>query len=241
VAVGRASADRLALRSRPQHRTIYSGLSALVTGPNGSLDQAIGNGFYAAGTRMLSRLEWFCDDQPFDPTSFSPVGNDRALLYAQLPASKHLDEHAPFSEVSPLQAELTMFVGPGLRIRTRVSNYADADADIVLQLVADADFAGTAEAVAGQRKQSAPVRRSFDAQARELTFTYEQKGLDRSTRLRFERGADEVTDDGERLSVPLRIPARGEHVVELVVVPHATGRIVPRPRVTYGRRPKCST
>jgi glycogen debranching enzyme len=217
------------LRSRPQHRTVYSGLSALVTGPNGSLDQATGTGFYAAGTRMLSRLEWFCDGQPFDPTSFSPVGNDRALLYAQLPGSEHLGEHTPYSEVSSLQAQLTMFVGPGLRIRACLSNHSHADADVVLQLVADADFAGTAEAVAGKRKQSAPVRRTFDAKARELTFSYQQEGLDRSTRLRFPRGADQVTDDGERLSVPLRIPARGEHVLELVVVPHANGEDHPAP------------
>jgi glycogen debranching enzyme len=229
MALGRASAERLALRSRPQHRTLYSGLSALVTGPNGALDQALGTGFYTAGTRMLSRLEWWCDGQPFDPTSFSPVGNDRALLYAQLPASDHLSDNAPYSEVSPLQAELTMFVGAGLRIRARLSNHSYADADLVLQLLADADFAGTAEAVAGQRKQSASVRRTFDTQARELTFTCEQEGLDRSTRLRIERGADEVTHDRERLSVPLRIPARGEHVVELVVVPHANGEDRPAP------------
>ena len=104
MATGKATADRLALRSRPQHRTIYSGLSALVTGPNGFLDNAMGTGFYAAGTRMLSRLEWFCDSEPLDPTAFSPVGNDRALLYAQLPGSEHLSEHAPYTEVSSLQA-----------------------------------------------------------------------------------------------------------------------------------------
>jgi glycogen debranching enzyme len=229
VTVGKASADRLALRSRPQHRTVYSGLSALVTGPNGFVDQTTGTGFYAAGTRMLSRLEWFCDGQPVDPIAFSTVGNDRALLYAQLPGSEHLSEHAPYSEVSSLQAELAIFVGPGLRIRTCLSNHSYADADVVLQLVVDADFAGTSEAMAGQREQSAPVRRSFDARARELTFSYEQEGLDRSTVLRVESGAAEVTDDGERLCLPVSIPARGEHVVELVVVPRANGEDHPAP------------
>jgi hypothetical protein len=122
MATGKASADRLALRSRPQHRTVYSGTSALVTGPSGLLDQSSGTGFYAAGTRMLSRLEWLCDGEPFDPTAFSPIGNDRALLYAQLAGSEHLDEHAPYTEVSALQAELTMVVGAGLRIRACLSN-----------------------------------------------------------------------------------------------------------------------
>jgi glycogen debranching enzyme len=229
MATGKARVDRVALRSRPQHRTLYSGLSALVTDPNGFLDETTGTGFYAAGTRMLSRLEWFCDGEPFDPTAFSPVGNDRALLYAQLPGSGHLSEHAPYTEVSSLQAELTMFVGPGLRLRVCLSNHSHTDAHVVVQLAADADFAGTSEAMAGKRKQQAPVGRSFDAQARRLTFTYAQEDLDRSTTVAFASGVEELSDDGERLSFPVRIPARGEHVLELVVVPHANGREHPAP------------
>jgi glycogen debranching enzyme len=229
MAIGRAGVERLALRSRPQHRMIYSGLSSLVTDPNGVVGQTTGTGFYAAGTRMLSRLEWSCDGEPFDPTAFSPVSSDSALLYAQLPGSEQLRSSAPYTEVSSLQAELTMSVGPGLRVRACLSNHAHADAEVVLQLLVDADFAGTSEAMAGKRKQSAPVTRSFDATARSLTFTYEQEHLDRATTVTFVDGIDRVTDDGERLSAPVRIPARGSHVVELVVLPSANGQSQPAP------------
>ncbi len=170
MATGKANVQRISLRPRAQHRFVYSGLSALVTAPNGALDATTGTGFYAAGTRILSRLEWFCDGQPLQPFAFSPVGHDTALLYAQLPGSEQLSAHSPYSEVSLLQAEISFFVGAALHVRA-LRNFAHAEAAFTLELVVDADFAGTSEAIAGIRKQQAPVRRALDAEQRELRFT----------------------------------------------------------------------
>jgi glycogen debranching enzyme len=233
MATGKATIDRVALRPRAQNRVLYSGLSALVTSPTGSIDTTTGTGFYTAGTRMLSRLEWCCDGEPLAPAAFSPVGHDTALLYAQLPRSEELGEHAAVTEVAALQAEISLFVGEGLRVRVRLVNYAHVRADFTLQLLVDADFAGTAEAVAGKRKQEAPVRRELDPQRRELRFTYEQEWLDRATTIRFEAGVDELHDDGDRLLIPVSIGARGDHVVEFVVLPRAAGETKTPPRGSF--------
>jgi glycogen debranching enzyme len=233
MATGRASVERVALRPRPQHRVLYSGLSSLVTAPNGALDGPVGVGFYTAGTRMLSQLEWRCDGQPFDHFAFSPTGHDTALLYAQLPTSDALSEHAPYSEVSALQAEISLYVGEGLRIRARLRNLANAPAEFRLQLRLDADFAGTAEGVAGKRKQTAPVTRQFDPEHGELRFVYEQENLDRATTVRFESGADGLSDDGELVSIPVRITPRGEHLLDIAVLPRAQGRTKPAPKPDF--------
>jgi glycogen debranching enzyme len=230
VGSGRANIDRVALRARAQHRVIYSGLSALMTAPNGSLDATTGVGFYSAGTRMLSRLEWFCDGEPLEPFAFSPAGHDCALLYAQLPRSEQLSEHAPYTEVASLQAEISFFVGDGLRVQARLRNYAHASASVTLQLLVDADFAGTSEAVAGKRKQEAPVTRVLHAERRELTFTYDQDKLDRATTIRFETGVDQLSDRDGRLQIPVTIDARGIHLVEFVVLPRANGEDKQPPR-----------
>jgi glycogen debranching enzyme len=233
VATGKASVERISVRPRAQHRVIYSGQSSLLTAPNGALDATVGTGFYAAGTRMLSRLEWFCDGQPLQPFAFSPVGHDTALLYAQLPKSEQLKAHAPYSEVSSLQAEISFFVGDALRVQARLRNFAHASAAFTLELLVDADFAGTSEGVAGKRKQEAPVRRQLHAEQRELTFSYEQEGLDRTTTVRFESGVDEVRDDDGRVRIPVTVDARDEHLIEFVVLPHANGETKSAPEATF--------
>jgi glycogen debranching enzyme len=233
MAVGRASTGRVSLRARAQHRLLYSGTSSLVTAPDGTIDATIGTGFYTAGTRMLSRLEWCCDGERFDAFAFSPVGHDAALLYAQPPKSDALGKKAPYTEVAALQAEISLFVGQGLRVQTRLLNYSYTEAKFALQLRLDADFAGTAEAVAGQRKQEAPVTRRLDASRRELRFDYQQDGLERATLVRIERGADAVSDDGECLHLPVTVPPRGDHLVEFVVLAHANGETKPAPRPDF--------
>jgi glycogen debranching enzyme len=224
MAIGKAAVERVDLRPRPQHRVLYSGLSSLVTAPNGVVGTTTGGGFYTAGTRMLSRLEWYCDGEPFEPFAFGPTGHDTALLYAQLPKSGALSAHAPYTEVSALQAEISLFVGEGLRVQARLVNYAHDRAQFTVQLRLDADFAGTAEAIAGQRKQQAPVTRTFDPDRRELTFTYQPKKLDRATTIRFETGVADLYDDGEYLNIPVTIEERGEHVIEFAVLPRAQGQ-----------------
>jgi hypothetical protein len=112
----------------------------------------------------------------------------------------------------------------------RLVNHAYREARVTLQLLLEADFAGTGEAVAGKAQHQTPVRRHLDAARRELWFTDDRDGLDRATLIRLDAGVGEVGDDGECLHLPVTVSARGEHLIEFLVLARANGETKRAPK-----------
>ncbi len=211
-------------RVRADQLMVVSGWSLLVTDAFGGLPGSGTTGYYVDNTRVLSRERIAVDGAPLAPFSCARVGSHALVTHVELGDGEALPPRALYLTVE-------RFVGEGLRTRLRFDSYTDAPAVLPVCIEVDADFADADEAEQGRRRQCAPVLRSWDGAAAELTLRYDEPRLARAVTLRVEQGNPVPVLDGLRFDVDL--PPRGSATVEYVVEPVFDGRRRPAPPARF--------
>lgn len=204
---------RIALRARANQHFVYSGESVLVTNLDGCVVGHGTEGFYVENTRLLCREQITVNGRSLTTVAASPIGGDRMLAYAAVPAGPGVPKESVYVEIARA-------VGTGMRSTLRFENYHRREAarfDLAIHLAAD--FADTDETQQGERMQSAPVATAWDGDAREVLFRYEHPALDRAFAVRVEGVPASARYEGGALIVPLDLPPHVPVEFRLVVEP----------------------
>ena len=166
------------LRPRPDVHAISRDFLSLITGADGSIDGGAEHGLFVHETRMLSRYRWTVDGEPLAPVALSAVEPHTWLGYyiREAPGNEEGgDDHGsgmmdPASEYT-LELRIDRRAAAGVRERVCLTNYTQQPTRFRLALDADADFADLQE-TSGERTQRGTCERSWDEDARALTFDY---------------------------------------------------------------------
>ena len=190
-------------------------------------------GYYVHHTRFLSRFDLRVDGRRPRPVCCNRVAPHAAMAYylAPSPAGR---EAAPPGDDDPsggevvqkaIEIKVRTYAGGGYRQDIIVVNHGLAAATASLDLIFAADFADLQEAAGGERRQDAPIRRSFKELAPgrgELTFRYEHPKLDHATRIRVAcPGA--LTDDGASLRLTILLRPQAPETIAVEVAPIFSG------------------
>lgn len=175
----------------PEALIAYQGHSLLITGVHGQIRQGI-EGFYHHQTRFLQRLDLRIDGKPPLFVSANPVDPYSYISYflaptpAGKPAGPPPDGGGEIVEKA-IEIQLNGFVGNGLHLDVHLTNHALVPAELELAWVLDADFADLTEALEGNRRQDAPVTRTWhDASSpRVLSLRYTHPELQHETLIHF--------------------------------------------------------
>jgi glycogen debranching enzyme len=212
-------------RVRADQLLVASGWSLLVADALGRLPCGGTTGFFADNTRVLSQERIVVADAEIAPFDCARIGSTGLVAHVELGDGEALPPRALYLTVE-------RFVGPGLRTRLRFDSYSAEHVALPLCVELDADFADADEAEQGERRQVAPVERSWDAAARELTLRYAEPRLDRAVVVRVEHG--DPTFAPGALWFDVALPPRGSATVELAVEPVLDGARRPAPPASYG-------
>jgi glycogen debranching enzyme len=213
-------------RVRPGLLYVASGWNTLVTDVYGRIPGHGFEGFFARGTRVLSRERVTVDGR--EPVAFSTavVGAHAQLSYAELGDGERLPSEAVYLTVE-------RFVGAGLRSRFAVHSWAAAPRTLTLRVEVAADFADMEEVERdAERRQYAGVAADWDDETRELRLAYEHPGLDLAASVRWE-GAVPVRRGEHGASVELVVDPGGMAAVDVVAEPIIDGQRYPAPPASY--------
>jgi len=213
------------LRVRPDLLYVASGWNTLVTDVHGRVTGTEPQGFFARGTRVLSRERVTVDGR--EPVAFSTAnsGAHAQLSYAELGDGERLPSRALYLSVE-------RFLAAGLRSRFTVLSWAAEPHEVELRVAVAADFADTEEADRGHRRQHGDVLEKWDSETRELRLTYAHPDLDLAVAVRAE-AAEPVRYAEDAFTVRLRVPPGGSAAVDVVVEPVFDGRRLAAPPASY--------
>lgn len=215
------------LRLAPEQIAIYRGEHVCVANRYGLMTSGL-DGFYLQQTRFLSRFVLKLDGKPLRPVCANVVEAHSAIAYylARFPAGAAGgppgDEQAASGEIvdKGIEVQVNSFAGGGLHQDVIVTNRALAPVTVALDVEYAADFADLDEVDAGQRRQTAPVERTWhpgEEGSGELRFTYTHARLNHATRIRFAGGR--LFDEGDAIRAVLTLPAGATRIVSIDVAP----------------------
>jgi len=214
------------LRVRPDLLYQASGWSTLVTDVRGRIAGDGAQGYYFRNTRLLHLETITVDGDEPVPFSTANIGAHAQLSYAEIG-----DREAVPVTTAYLLVE--RFLGEGLRTRLRLVSYAGRELRLLLRVRVAADFADTAEAQSGRRRQRADVATQWNADRDELLLRYLHEGLDRAVAVRVETTAPVRWEAGS-FTVDVTLAPRSEATVELVCEPVFDGERFAAPPAGYG-------
>ncbi len=214
------------LRVRPDLLYVANGWSTLVTDVHGRITGTDPQGFFARNTRVLARERITVDGR--EPTAFSTanVGANAQLSYADIGDGEKLPSEAVYLTIE-------RFVGPGLRTRLGVHNFAAQPRRVEVGVALAADFADTDEAEQGRRRQHGDVIEKWDGDQRELYLSYAHPKLDLAVAMRAE-AAVPVRYDDKTMNLALTVAPRESATVDFIVEPIFDGLRASAPPPTYG-------
>lgn len=210
------------LRARPQCHIISHGETALVAGADGELIATEEHGLFVRETRVLSHHALRVGGRRLIPVSRSPVRQDQwHSYYLVAPRGKTGAPQARAGDAAKAGLELLLVrtVGEGLHEDVHLTNHADDDVEVMLELRADGDFVGQDEAGQPESPRGRLVRAIADTNAtvdRRWRYRAQRKDpgdgvtrtLDMTLQLRVDQ-APEPADDARQVRFRIRLPARG--------------------------------
>jgi glycogen debranching enzyme len=213
------------LRVRPDLLYLASGWSLLVTDVHGRITGTDPLGFFARGTRVLSRERVTVNGR--EPVAFSTgnVGAHAQLSYAELGDGESLPSQALYLTVE-------RFLGEGLRSRLGVHSWAAQPCPVEIRVELAADFADADEAESGQRRQHGEVCEQWRPGEAQLLLRYAHPELERAVTITVQAPAP-VRYDGHAIVVDLTVAPGGSAHVDLVAEPVFDGRPGGAPPATY--------
>jgi glycogen debranching enzyme len=234
-----ARTNLVRLRPQPERLYVSRGFLSLATGRDGCITERAAEGLFVHETRMLSRYRWLVDDAPLTPVALSNVSQHTWLGYyvRHAPGNERGDgdDGSGMMEAASeytLELRRRRTVAAGVREELRLTNYTQQPTRFRLTLDADADFADVQE-LTGERRQRGTLERTWDADARTLSFdyraTHDYDRQDVSGTARLHRRLDlrfaeadtppHRADDG-RVTFDVELPPRGTWGAVVELVPH---------------------
>lgn len=174
-------------RNRPLMLYCWSGASSLLVDNSGKTGELQTAGFYFRQTRYLSRVEFRIAGQaPFlcSAAQVAPDALEFAYVFPELPG-RSAATPSPFGILNrslDLRLRYRLDIGT-CDIELTIANRWNELADVEIEWLLEADFAGVAEAIAGERKQQAAVEQVRTA--RGFTFAYKHEKLPYRTSVEF--------------------------------------------------------
>jgi N-terminal domain of (some) glycogen debranching enzymes len=166
------------VRLRPRWQTNYVGQSRTIiaTDLNGWISPTSGQGLFVHETRLLSRYQYFIDEQRPLPVALSNVEQHTWLgYYITLPPgfpSGPQDQgsgQVAASAQNALELRLARFVSNGVHEDVDLTNFTQhPTSKFRLQLRIDADFAAIVETISGRRQQRGKKTCAWEAKSNAL-------------------------------------------------------------------------
>jgi glycogen debranching enzyme len=194
--------------------TLVEGSSFCISLANGDIHPELPHGAFFEDTRILSRWNLTVNGQPLEPLTAETKEPYRALFIGRVPRS---DGYAD----SPLIVERLREVGAGILEEITIRNYSPEEAECVVTLSAESDFADLFEVKEArvQRHWEESRQPGGDSLLIRAVWQDVTKGV-----IVIGTGA-EVTADA--LSYRAVVPGRGRWSAQLSVVPTVDGSALP--------------
>jgi glycogen debranching enzyme len=194
--------------------TLVEGSSFCISLANGDIHPELPHGAFFEDTRILSRWNLTVNGQPLEPLTAETKEPYRALFIGRVPRS---DGYAD----SPLIVERLREVGAGILEEITIRNYSPDEAECVVTLSAESDFADLFEVKEArvQRQWEESRQPGGDSLLIRAVWQDVAKGV------MVIGGGAEVTAD--TLSYRTIVPGRGQWSTQLSVVPTVEGSAVP--------------
>src|SRR5688572_6327326 len=194
--------------------TLVEGSSFCISLANGDIHPELPHGAFFEDTRILSRWNLTVNGQPLEPLTAETKEPYRALFIGRVPRS---DGYAD----SPLIVERLREVGAGIHEEITIRNYSPDEAECVVTLSAESDFADLFEV------KEARVQRQWEEsrQPGDDSLLIRAVWQDVAKGVIVIGGGAEVTADA--LSYRTVVPGRGQWSTQLSVVPTVKGSAVP--------------
>ncbi len=225
------------LRLAPEQMSLYCGAHVFVANRYGLIESGM-DGLYYEQTRFLSRWTLACEGVPLKPVSANAVSSPGGTAYylapspagaAAGPPGENPDDRGGEIVEKGIAIQVNSFAGGGAHQDITVVNRTLRPVTIALDLSLEADFADLDEVVSRERKQSAPVRRTFAAGvpgAGRLTFAYTHPRLDHATTIDV-AGADALFDEGSVLRMLLHLAPQQPRLLCIDIAPVFLGTPLP--------------
>ena len=221
---------------RPLDLITHRGFAVLVTDTHAAIHDGM-QGFFLHQTRFLSRFRIKIGGEEPRFVSANKVDHHSLIAYylVQTPAGISAGANRDRPDASSgeivdkaIEVQLNAYVGGGLHCDVFVTNHALAPTEISLALDVAADFADLQEAIAGKRKQSAPVIREWAPDPKQvggrLRFSYAHPRLTLNCALEV-RGGDRWREDRDLLYCQIALERQTPRLLTLDLFPDMDGRV----------------
>lgn len=190
--------------------TLVEGSSFCISSANGDIRPEHPHGVFHEDTRILSRWSLAVNGQPLEPLTASTKEPYRALFIGRVPRS---DGYAD----SPMIVERLREVGAGIREEITIRNYSSDEAECVVTLSVESDFADLFEVKEARVQRRWEESRHPDQDSLTIRAVWQdvRKGV-----VVMASGADVAP---EALSYRLVVPPHGHWSTLLSVVPAVDG------------------
>ena len=190
--------------------TLVEGSAFCISSPNGDIFPEHPHGVFHEDTRILSRWNLAVNGQPLEPLTASTKEPYRALFIGRVPRS---DGYAD----SPMIVERLREVGAGIMEEITVRNYSSDEAECVVTLDVESDFADLFEVKEArvQRQWEETRRTDGDSLIIRAGWQNVQKGV-------VVNGSGAEVTQGS-LTYRVVVPPRGHWSTQLTVAPIVDG------------------
>jgi glycogen debranching enzyme len=239
----RAAPDLIRVRPRPFTTHISRGRGVIATTLDGRVDDSPDHGYFVHETRLLSRWNYFIDDNPPSPNAFSAVHQNHWLGYFVTPAPgvtpPPRDEgsgQVPAASQSTLELSTTRVIDEGVHEDVDLTNFTTERSTFVFAIELDGDFADQGET--RERKEFGERTVEWDAAAQCLRFdyvaTHGEVTLHRGVSIEITNATSAAEWIDGRLTFRVSLDAKECWHACLRLTPLIDGETLPPPADCYG-------
>jgi glycogen debranching enzyme len=204
------NADTAAGPVGPGTVTLVEGSSFCISLSNGDIHPEHPHGVFHEDTRILSRWNLTINGQPLEPLTASAKEPYRALFIGRVPRS---DGYAD----SPMIVERMREVGAGILEEITIRNYSSEEAECVVNLSVESDFADLFEV------KEARIQRTWEESRQPDGDSLTIRGVWQDVRKAVVVKANGAEVSPEALSYRVVVPPHGDWSTVLSVVPIVDG------------------